>query len=30
MQVELNSLMKRDVFRPVVQTRKGVNPGGYK
>ena len=30
MQVELNSLMKRDVFGPVVQTPKGVKPDGYK
>ena len=30
MQAELNSLMKRDVFRPIVQTTKGVKPVGYK
>ena len=30
MQVELNLLMKRDVFGPVVQTPKGVKPVGYK
>ena len=30
MQVELKSLMKRDVFGPVVQTPKYVNPVGYK
>ena len=30
MQAELNSLMKRDIFGPVVQTPKGVKPVGYK
>ena len=30
MQAKLNSLMKRDVFRPVVQIPKGVKPVGYK
>ena len=30
MQAELNSLMKRDVFRPVVQTPKGIKPVRYK
>ena len=30
MQAKLNSLMKRDVFGPVVQTPKGVKPVGYK
>ena len=30
MQAELNSLMKRDVFGPVIQTPKGVKPVGYK
>ena len=30
MQAELNSLMKRDVFGPVIQTPKGVKPIGYK
>ena len=29
-QVELNSLSKREVFGPVVQTPKGVKPVGYK
>ena len=28
MQAELNSLIKRDVFRPLVQTPKGVKPVG--
>ena len=30
MQVELNPLMKQDVFGPLVQTPKGVKPVGYK
>ena len=30
MQTELNSLMKRDIFGPVVKTPKGVKPVGYK
>ena len=30
MQIELNSLMKRDIFRLVVQTPKGVKPVEYK
>ena len=30
MQAELNSLMRREVFRPVVQKPKGVKPIGYK
>ena len=31
MHVELNLLMKRDVFGPIVQTPKGVKPAvGYK
>ena len=30
MHVELNSLMKREVFGPVVQTPKGIKPVGYK
>ena len=30
MQAKLNSLMKRDVFGPVVQTPKGVKSVGYK
>ena len=30
MQAELNSLMKPDIFGPVVQTPKGVKPVGYK
>ena len=30
MQAELNSLMKREVFGPVVQTPKGIKPVGYK
>ena len=30
MQAKLYSLMKRDVFGPVVQTPKGVKPDGYK
>ena len=30
MQTELNSLMKREVFGPVVQTPKGIKPVGYK
>ena len=29
-QAELNSLSKREVFGPVVQTSKGVMPVGYK
>ena len=29
-QVELNCLAKREVFRPVVQTPEGVKPVGYK
>jgi len=29
-QAELNSLAKREVFGPVVQTPKGVSPVGYK
>jgi hypothetical protein len=29
-QVELNSLLKREVFGPIVQTPKGVMPVGYK
>ena len=29
-QAELNSLSKREVFGPVVQTSKGVKPVGYK
>jgi hypothetical protein len=29
-QVELNSLAKREVFGPVVQTPEGVSPVGYK
>ena len=28
--VELNSLMKREVFGPIVQTPKVVKPVGYK
>ena len=30
MKAELNSLIKRDVFRPIVQTPKGVKHVGYK
>ena len=30
MQAELNSLIKREVFGPVVQTPKGIKPVGYK
>ena len=30
MQPELNSLIKREVFGPVVQTPKGIKPVGYK
>ena len=30
MHAKLNSLMKRDVFGPVVQIPKGVKPIGYK
>ena len=30
MQAELNLLMKREVFGPVVQTPKGINPVRYK
>ena len=30
MQAELNSLMKRKVFGPIVQTLKGIKPVGYK
>ena len=30
MQVELNLLIKQDVFGPIVQTPKGVKPVGYK
>ena len=30
MQAKLNSLIKRDVFRPVIQTPKGVKHVGYK
>ena len=30
MQAELNLLMKREVFDPVVQTPKGIKPIGYK
>ena len=30
MQAELKSLMKRDVFGPVILTPKGVKPIGYK
>ena len=30
MQAELNSLMKREVFGPIVQTPKGIKPIGYK
>ena len=30
MQEELNSLMKREVFGPVVKTPKGIKPVGYK
>ena len=30
MQTELNSLMKREVFGPVVQTPKGIKSAGYK
>jgi hypothetical protein len=29
-QTELNSLRKREVFRPVVQTPESVSPVGYK
>jgi hypothetical protein len=29
-QAELNSLIKREVFGPVVQTPEGVSPIGYK
>ena len=29
-QAELNSLSKREVFGPIVQTPKGVKPVGYK
>ena len=30
MHVELNSLMKQEVFGPIVQTPKGIKPVGYK
>ena len=30
MQAELNSLMRREVFSPIVQTLKGVKLVGYK
>jgi hypothetical protein len=29
-QAELNSLAKREVFEPIVQTPEGVSPVGYK
>ena len=30
MQAELNSLMKQDVFEPIVQTLEGIKSVGYK